>query len=151
MKLVLFDIDGTILWTSGAGRRAMEAALLGHFGSTGPATYRYDGKTDVQIVRESMREMGVASGEIDARLPAVLGEYLERLVEELAAPRTALRVFDGVRELLDALEARDDRVTGLLTGNLAHGADHKLRAAGIEPRRFRLGAFGSDHEVRGEL
>ena len=56
MKLVLFDIDGTILWTDGAGRRAMEGALRMVFGSPGPSSYRYDGKTDVQIVRETMRE-----------------------------------------------------------------------------------------------
>lgn len=151
MKLVLFDIDGTILWTSGAGRRAMEAALVAHFGTTGPASYRYDGKTDVQIVRESMREAGVEDAEIEARIPAVLDEYLARLVDELEAPHTTLHRFDGVLELLDALEAREDRVVGLLTGNLATGAARKLQAAGVSPHRFRLGAYGSDHEHRHEL
>jgi phosphoglycolate phosphatase-like HAD superfamily hydrolase len=151
MKLVLFDIDGTILWTSGAGRRAMEAALHTHFGTTGPDSYRYDGKTDIQIVRESMREAGYTDAEIDQRLPAVLDAYLERLVVELDAPHTTLRRFDGVLELLDALEARGDRVLGLLTGNLVDGAARKLRAVGVEPARFRLGAYGSDHEHRHEL
>ena len=54
MKIVLFDIDGTLLWTKGAGRRAMERALKANIGTTGPADHRYDGKTDRQIVRESM-------------------------------------------------------------------------------------------------
>ncbi len=151
MKLVLFDIDGTILWTQGAGRRAMEAALFSHFGAAGPPSYRYDGKTDRQIVRESMREAGFDDGTIDARTPGVLTEYLERLESELAAPGGAVYRYDGVMELLDALEARQDRILGLLTGNLVEGANRKLRAVQVAPERFRLGAYGSDHEHRPAL
>jgi phosphoglycolate phosphatase-like HAD superfamily hydrolase len=55
VKLVLFDIDGTILWSDGAGRRAMQRALMTAFGTSGNADYRYDGKTDMQIVRDLMR------------------------------------------------------------------------------------------------
>lgn len=151
MKLVLFDIDGTILWTTGAGRRAMEGALVAHFGAAGPPSYRYDGKTDVQIVRESMRECGVADADIDARLPAVLREYLDRLNAELEAPGGAVFRYDGVLELLAALEERSDRVIGLLTGNVVEGANKKLRAVQVAPERFRLGAYGSDHEHRPAL
>lgn len=151
MKLILFDIDGTILWTDGAGRRAMEAALLAHFGTTGPASYRYDGKTDAQIVRETMRESGVDDERINRSMMAVLDAYLTRLDAELSVPGRVLRRFDGVLELLDALEARQDRVLGLLTGNLARGAARKLSAVGVAPERFRLGAYGSDHEHRHEL
>jgi phosphoglycolate phosphatase-like HAD superfamily hydrolase len=57
----------------------------------------------------------------------------------------------GIGALLDALEPRPDVVLGLLTGNLAAGARAKLSAAGIDPDRFRVGAFGSDHERRNEL
>jgi phosphoglycolate phosphatase-like HAD superfamily hydrolase len=57
----------------------------------------------------------------------------------------------GVRELLDALETHNDVVLGLLTGNLRTGAQAKLSSAGIDPTRFRIGAYGSDHELRGEL
>ena len=151
MKLVLFDIDGTILWTDGAGRRAMEGALLEVFGTSGQSGYRYDGKTDVQIVRELMREEGVDDATIDARLPAVLDEYLTRLDRELSEHEPQVHRFDGVLELLDAIEARADRVLGLLTGNLVGGAQRKLRAVGIDPHRFRVGAFGSDHEQRPAL
>jgi phosphoglycolate phosphatase-like HAD superfamily hydrolase len=151
MKLILFDIDGTILWTDGAGRRAMEASLREHFGVVGPPSYRYDGKTDAQIVRESMRACGIDDDRIDRGLPVVLEAYLTRLDAELTTPGRALRRFDGVLELLDALEARNDRVMGLLTGNLARGAARKLSAVGVSPDRFRLGAYGSDHEHRHEL
>ena len=59
MRLVLFDIDGTLLWTDGAGRRSMEGALFEIFGRQGDPLYRYDGKTDKQIAREQMRGAGV--------------------------------------------------------------------------------------------
>jgi phosphoglycolate phosphatase len=72
-RLVLFDIDGTILWTDGAGRRAVFQALEEHFGKSGPGEHRFDGKTDPQIVRELMRHAGVSDADIDARLDEVLG------------------------------------------------------------------------------
>jgi len=150
-RLVLFDIDGTILWTDGAGRRAVFQALEEHFGKSGPGEHRFDGKTDPQIVRELMRHAGVSDGDIEARLDLVLDRYLALLRDELASVEHGQHVFPGVRELLDALEARDDVVLGLLTGNIRHGAHAKLSAVGIDPARFVVGAFGSDHHERHEL
>jgi phosphoglycolate phosphatase-like HAD superfamily hydrolase len=153
MKIVLFDIDGTLLWTNGAGRRAMEAALASHFGTPGSPTYRYDGKTDAQIVRETMRESGFSDDHISATLPSVLAEYVDRLEHELddAADNPRVQRFHGVLELLDELDRQAERTVGLLTGNLLAGAERKLRAAGIAPERFMVGAFGSDHEDRHAL
>ncbi|MFP5355725.1 MAG: HAD hydrolase-like protein [Gemmatimonadota bacterium] len=76
---------------------------------------------------------------------------MTRLDRELAHNEPPVHRFDGVLELLDALEARADRILGLLTGNLLGGAERKLRAVGIDPARFLVGAFGSDHEHRPEL
>ena len=151
MKLVLFDIDGTILWSDGAGRRAMMRALTTAFGTSGSPNYRYDGKTDRQIVRDLMRMEGHADDVIDARMTALLDEYVTWLHEELRSGRTHIERFAGVLELLDALEARPDRRIGLLTGNIEVGASAKLRAVGIDPGRFSVSAYGSDHEARGEL
>jgi phosphoglycolate phosphatase-like HAD superfamily hydrolase len=151
MKIVLFDIDGTILWTDGAGRRAVFQALEEHFGATGPGEHRFDGKTDPQIVRELMRHAGVAEVDIDNRLGEVLDRYLELLHDELAETNHRDHVFPGVRELLEALESRDDVLLGLLTGNIHGGAHAKLAAVGIAPSRFRVGAFGSDHHDRPQL
>ena len=151
MKLVLFDIDGTILWSDGAGRRAMQRALITAFGVSGSPDYRYDGKTDRQIVRDLMRMEGHADDVIDARMQALLDDYVTGLHEELLSGATLIQRFDGVLELLAALEAREDRRIGLLTGNIEIGAGAKLRAVGIDPTRFTVSAFGSDHEVRGEL
>ena len=151
MRLVLFDIDGTILLTDGAGRRAVNRALIEVFGTLGPDDHRFDGKTDPQIVREMMRLAGHEDDHIDARMTPLLERYVDLLHEELRRGSGGIRLMPGVRELLDALEARHDVLLGLLTGNLAAGAHAKLSAAGIDPGLFRVGAYGSDHERRGEL
>ena len=152
-RLVLFDIDGTLLWTDGAGRRAMEAALIAVFGSPGTRSYHYDGKTDVQIVRELMRGEGHDDARIDGSMTQVLEHYLSRLDEELLVSHaaSAARILAGVPELLDALAARGDCAVGLLTGNLEPGAARKLRSVGLDVARFRVCAYGSDHESREEL
>ncbi|HEX6315510.1 MAG TPA: haloacid dehalogenase-like hydrolase [Gemmatimonadaceae bacterium] len=150
-RLVLFDIDGTLLHSHGAGRRAMEAALLEIFGTTGSTAYRYDGKTDRQIVRDLMRGAGFDDGEIDARMPRVMDAYVSGLEREIVAPHTRVEALTGVMALLDALVHRAHCTVGLLTGNLEPGAQHKLVAAGIGFQRFAVGAFGSDHEIRAEL
>lgn len=151
MRVVLFDIDGTLLWTDGAGRRAVHQALEDIFGALPPDGHEFDGKTDPQIVRELMRLAGVADDAIDARLPDALGRYVELLQRELAAADHTGQTFPGIAVLLDALEAREDVMLGLLTGNVHEGALAKLKAVGIRNERFRIGAFGSDHAARSEL
>src|SRR5687768_17956705 len=85
VRLVLFDIDGTILRSGGVGRIAMERALTHVFGSSGSADYHYDGKTDKQIVRETMKQEGLTDEEIDERMPELLEVYLTGLNYELAS------------------------------------------------------------------
>lgn len=151
MRVVLFDIDGTLLASGGVGRRAMEGALMEHFGTIGPTHYRYDGKTDKQIVRESMTHAGFTDADIDARMEPLLAGYLARLKRLVGTGDHGVRMHLGIPALLDALQARTDVLLGLLTGNIAPGAALKLRAAGLAPERFRVGAYGSDHELRPEL
>lgn len=150
-RLVLFDIDGTLLWTDGAGRRAIHRALIEIFGDTGPADHRFDGKTDPQIVRELMRVVGHEDEHIDARMQELFARYVVCLREELRDPEHRAVPLPGVSELLAALKARHDLALGLLTGNLVEGARAKLEAVGIDPDLFVVGAFGSDHEYRPEL
>jgi phosphoglycolate phosphatase len=151
MKLVLFDIDGTLLSSEGMGRASMQRALDEVFGSPGSPAYRYDGKTDRQIVREVMRLEGHSDEHIDSRMDKLMDLYLEGLRVGAKSGKFNVQPLAGVPEILDALEARDDVVLGLLTGNIAPGARIKLSAAGIDPDRFRVNAFGSDHEHRPEL
>lgn len=150
MKLVCFDIDGTLIWTDGAGRRAIYRALLDELGTAGPiATFRLDGRTDGEIVLRLAEAAGLAPD--GALVSRVLACYVGHLADELNKPGRRTRVYPGVAELLDALAAREDCVLGLLTGNVTEGARLKLRSAGLDPDRFRVGAFGSDSHVRAEL
>jgi phosphoglycolate phosphatase len=150
MKLVCFDIDGTLLWTDGAGRRAIHRALLDVLGTAGPIdSFRFDGRTDGEIVLRLAEGAGVATDEqVTGR---VLTRYVEHLSGELAKPGQRTKVYPGVGALLDALEEREDCILGLLTGNVVDGARLKLRSGGIDPDRFTVGAFGSDSHVRAEL
>ncbi len=152
MRVALFDIDGTILLAHGAGRRAMERALLDVTGTPGPGGQHYAGKTDRQIVREAMRTNGFSDADVDRHMPAILDLYLSSLDAELAAAEhEPTFLLPGIGEILDACEAHDAVLLGLLTGNLVQGADRKLRAAKVDPARFAIGAFGSDHEDRPAL
>lgn len=149
--LVLFDIDGTILRTGGAGRDAMEAALVEVFGTSGDPAYRYDGKTDMQIIRELMRSAGFSDSEIDARMHDTVRRYVAGLRARLGEPSRNVSMYPGVAALIEEIDARPDTVLGLLTGNVEPGATLKLAAVGLNIERFRVNAFGSDHEVRAEL
>ena len=150
MKLVCFDIDGTLIQTDGAGRRAIHRALVEVLGTAGPIDQlRFDGRTDGEIVIRLAEAVGLPTD--DATVGRVLDTYVGHLEAELCRPGHRTHVYPGVTELLDALEERDDCLLGLLTGNVAGGAQLKLRSAGIDPDRFRVGAFGSDHHVRAEL
>ncbi len=151
-KLVLFDIDGTLLLTAGAGRRAIVAALGDEVDD--PSAFegiRFDGKTDPQIVAEILEAAGQADPRESERVRRLCRRYVGLLALELERPTTRTTLMPGVEALLDALEARSGVVLGLLTGNLAEGAALKLRSGGIDPARFRVGAYGSDAAHRPDL
>ena len=151
-KLVLFDIDGTLLLSDGAGRRAIHAALGDDGVDLAPAAgIRFDGKTDPQIVAELLQAAGHPVPGEPGRVALLLERYLAHLERDLAEHGHRSRLMPGVPGLLDALEADGSVLLGLLTGNVLPGARLKLRAAGLDPDRFRVGAYGSDHARRGEL
>src|SRR5947208_15327744 len=100
MKLVLFDIDGTLLWTDGAGRRAIRQALVDEVGTAGPIeNYRFDGKTDPQIVRELLALASDPAARDEARVQAVCSRYAGLLAAELARPTQRATLSPGVAEL----------------------------------------------------
>lgn len=151
-KLVLFDIDGTILLSAGAGRRAITAAMAAHVGDVRAfERVRFDGKTDPQIVAELLEAAGDPEPCAPHRIAAVCEAYVAMLAQELAHPANRTTLLPGIAPLLTALEARADVLLGLVTGNVAPGAALKLRAAGVAPERFRVGAYGSDSAHRPDL
>ena len=151
-KLILFDIDGTLLSTRGAARKAFTRAMLEVYGTTGPiATHTFNGKTDPQIARELLRLDGMPDDRIDAGLPALWDRYLAELRIEVAAPGHQTEVMPGVPALLNALaHEHQDCLVALLTGNIVGGAAVKLQSAGLEGY-FAFGAYGSDCERRDGL
>jgi phosphoglycolate phosphatase len=151
-KLVLFDIDGTILLTAGAGRRAIVAAIGEAVGGSPEFDrVRFDGKTDPQIVSELLEAAGHRGPHPMDRVETLCRRYVDLLARELEQPSTRTTLMPGVSELLDRLETEACVVLGLLTGNMAEGADLKLRSGGLDPDRFRVGAYGSDAADRPEL
>ena len=147
-RLILFDIDGTLVW-GGPAKDAFCQALVEVYGTAGdPGMVSFAGKTDPQIARELLSGVGLNGPEIDAGLDELWTRYLGHLGEMILDDPPA--VLPGVLDLLDALAAYDDVGLGLLTGNIAGGAALKLGSAGLWGR-FGFGSFGSDHEERDEL
>ena len=150
MRLILFDIDGTLINSSRIGRAALGQALLDVYGTAGDLeTYVFAGKTDRRIVREVMTAAGWPAADIEARLPE-LDERMAAAGRGLFTPQTVWPC-PGVIDLLAALAQRDDVMPALLTGNIRQTAPLKLAAAGIDPGRFVAGAYGSDSLERDEL
>lgn len=147
MKLVLFDIDGTLIDPAGAGTRSVNAAFLDLFHIEGAFDgIRMAGRTDMSIVKE-----GLAANRItleDGVMDRILSRYLTHLKREIRAPKT--RLMPGVTEALDILCDMKHVQLGLLTGNIARGARIKLAPFGLNDR-FPFGAFGDDHEDRDHL
>ena len=147
-RLLLFDIDGTLV-AGGPAKDAFHTALLSAFGTAGPIeVHDFAGKTDPQIARELLEKAGLDRGEIDRGLPRLFERYLEEL--EARLPERPMTVLPGVLELLAALRDAADVALGLVTGNIAGGAELKLGSAGLFGH-FRMGAFGSDSEERNDL
>lgn len=149
-KLILFDIDGTLLWPNGAGSLAMERALAEIYGTSGVLDQIYmAGMTDLSIIHQALAGDRFSSDEIQAQwepfIRAMARHMAVTVVECQVQPCT------GVPALLDALTARGDVLLGLVTGNLENTAPIKLEAAGINPGLFRVGGYGSDDADRNKL
>ena len=145
-RLVLFDIDGTLLSASGVSGRAMGDALRDVFGEAGPIdTYDFSGKTDPLIVRELMTAAGRPMEEIERLRPRVLEHYHGLLAQRLRAEHVVEK--PGAGELVRRLHQRQDSCLALLTGNLEPCARLKLAPLGLN-EILPFGAFGSDHEDR---
>lgn len=149
-RLVLLDIDGTILSSNGAAARPFRRALEEVFGTSGPLQgYSFAGKTDPQIARDLLRLARIDDDIVAAGLDRIWPLYVEGLRDELRSARVTM--FPGVARLVHRLDSEPSAVLGLLTGNVADGARLKLTAAGLDFNLFRVGAFGSDHPDRSEL
>jgi phosphoglycolate phosphatase-like HAD superfamily hydrolase len=150
VKLLLFDIDQTLINTGGAGIRALNRAcqkLLSVENAMDGITPH--GKTDPAIVREIILTRLSSTASCDTDLESILEAYLSFLREEVWIS-TAYRVLPGILEILQEMAARPDVMLGLATGNMEVGARIKLERGGLNPY-FSFGGFGSDSESRAAL
>ena len=148
-SLILFDIDGTLVLTGGAGGRAMSLAFQEIFGVRDALSgISMAGRTDAWILADALTAHNIASD--PKALVRFREAYLRHLTIELDKPGARKGLMPGVRELLDALRRRDDVYVALLTGNYEEGARIKLEYFDLW-RYFPCGAFGDDAPQRDGL
>ena len=154
-RVLLFDIDGTLISCGGLGRRAMEEAFRQHVGDASVVDFPFGGRTDRSIAREGLGRAG-RTPTIDA-IDAVLTLYLATLERELALDAAGsaplFEVLPAVVETLQALAVASTTrplAIGLGTGNVVEGARLKLGRVGLW-EHFAFGGFGSDEEDRSKL
>jgi phosphoglycolate phosphatase len=145
--LLLWDIDGTLIASGGAGMRALRSALHQVFAIEGSLDdIDFAGRTDRWIMREVFKKFGLPATE--ENFARYFDGYVTALPTELANPNA--RVLPGVRELLTAAAAHGGIAQGLLTGNMRRGAQTKLEFHDLW-RYFAFGAFADDSELRNDL
>lgn len=147
MQVILFDIDGTLISTGGAGKAALEAALKSDFDYPHLIEkLQLSGRTDRAIIHDLFAQCGFADCAVQkARLRE---SYLRHLPDSLA--RVTGHVLPGVHELITRLKQRSDRAVGLLTGNLRAGARLKLEHYGLH-HHFDFGGYGDHHFDRDDV
>lgn len=146
--VVLFDVDGTLVRTGGAGSRALRRAFGEvHGAPDAPRAIDVRGNTDGRIVADALALIGIEPTE--AAIDHVLDAYLVALADEVAAS-PGYEVLAGVREILESLDGRDGYAIGLGTGNVMRGAAIKLARGGLD-RYFDFGGYGCDSAHRPSL
>lgn len=149
-KLVLFDIDGTLLHAGGIGRAAMKRSMQEVFGTTGAVeSHQFGGKTDWSILNELLADYGYSSEQLGEKI----GAYSEAMSRHTAALVSDYRgkAMPGAIDLVQDFRKRDDRLIGLITGNVIGSVPVKLRMAGYEPKWFAVGAYGHESPDRNLL
>jgi phosphoglycolate phosphatase-like HAD superfamily hydrolase len=147
--LLLFDVDGTLVRTAGAGRAAMERAIEEVAGfSDALKPVRLDGNTDPQILSEAFARAAGREATLD-EITAIYERYVVHLEVELDARLHEYQVLPGALRLIEAAVDAGYEL-GLATGNIEDGARRKLRPGDLD-RHFAFGGFGSDAGERSEL
>jgi phosphoglycolate phosphatase len=151
-RLILWDIDGTLLSTGPVGRRALEEAAATVAGLGGVPKVKMSGKTDQRILKEILTAAGLSPERVDKLLPEAMALSIELMALSHDELRSEGIVHPGVGTLIDRLAEVPGVRQSLVTGNLAPNARVKVSTLGLHPHiDFEVGAYGDDHIDRNEL
>jgi phosphoglycolate phosphatase-like HAD superfamily hydrolase len=150
IELILFDIDGTLVMTQGAGRASTKFAMMDVFGTdNGLDTHHFGGKTDWRTLHELLAERAYSHDELRNFIPqyeAAMGHHLGRIIGDYEVLSCTASL-----DLVHELRRRGSPTLGILTGNASTTAPIKLRAAGFDPAWFPVAAYGSEAMERNDL
>lgn len=150
MRLILFDIDGTLLSAQGSGRAAKALAMREIYGTdAGVQNHPFGGKTDWQILEELLLGEGLSSEQIMATMPAYQDAFARHMADVIT--QFEVRAYPGALELVHYVRQNPELLAGIVTGNTAATTPIKLRAGGFDPNWFVAGAYGSESNDRRDL
>lgn len=149
-RLILFDIDGTLLRTKGAGREATRRAMLEVFGTASRIdSHHFGGKTDWYTLVEQLTEHGYTPEQVGARMgdfEEAMGRHLSETIQTRGA-----KALPNALALVNQLRDDPRYMLGIVTGNTQASANVKLRSAGFDPAWFEVGAYGTESMDRNDL
>lgn len=149
-RLILFDIDGTLLMSNGIGREAKRRAMLDFFGEIGDIeNHVFGGKTDWRILLDLLEPHGKTEDDIGQDILAYQ-DLMAQHMEAISSDYT-MDTIPYAMELVTTLRDREDTIIGLVTGNMKKTAHIKLKMAGFDPDWFQVGAFGHESADRDQL
>ena len=149
-RLVLFDIDETLISSDGAGRRAIGQAIARMFNvDISKISVNLSGKTDPQILHEILKASSFTEAEVEEKMAEILEIYISLLQNQIDQSKKYI-IHNGIPEILTKLENTENTFLGLLTGNIERGARMKLEKCKLN-NYFPIGAYGSDSANRMEL
>lgn len=150
LKLVLFDIDGTLLNSGGVGREAKALAMEDIYGTAGDLrSLHIGGNTDLKLLADALVAHGFRREQLGEMMDAYEQCFAERMLEIIG--NYPVRPLIGAHEIVQALRQREDVLLGIVTGNARLTTPIKLRAAGFDPDWFQVAAYGSESADRNDL
>ncbi len=152
MRLILFDLDGTLLTSGGIGRCSTRSALKTIFGTSGNLDEFYPGgRTQEAIFVDTLADAGIGMNQFLERRMELYQVFLDNFQGHLDQGEYQINALPGAIQLLDYLNTSENFVLGLVTGNHTGVARLKLLNAGLDPNVYLAGAYGEESANRSDL
>jgi phosphoglycolate phosphatase len=152
MRLILFDLDGTLLTSGGIGRRSTRSALESIFGTSGNLDEFYPGgRTQEAIFIDTLADAGIGMNQFLERREELYQIFLDNFQGILDQGEYQINALPGAIQLIEYLNSNENFVLGLVTGNHTEAARLKLLNAGLDPNVYLAGAYGEESANRSDL